>query len=154
MIKTVPLGTILALCVEQFWSYIENIVIPNIYPENAYTGDRLNFQDRKYTSDLMAFRVGPVRLRQQRRRPISCNRKGPFQKEEKAPCDQTFSEGNYNAGSWYKPMKNNSINLGKDIWELAYIYRTAIDLRGVSYSGIYETYTGAGYAAELGVNLS
>ena len=108
----------------------------------------------KYTSDLMAFRVGPVRLRQQRRRPISCNRKGPFQKEEKSPCDQTFSEGNYHAGSWYKPMKNNSINLGKDIWELAYIYRTAIDLRGVSYSGIYETYTGAGYAAELGVNLS
>lgn len=133
---------------------MENIVIPNIYPENDYNGDRLKYQQRKYISDLTSLRVGPVRLRQQRRRPMSCNRYGGLVNVNwtvKAPCDQTLSEGNYHAGNWYKP-KHNISTKNMDILSLAYIYHSETELRGVGYTGIHKKYSGAGYPAVLGVN--
>ena len=155
--------------VGSFWEWIDETMIPEIYNEYDYLGDRLNWRERKFLSDRASYRVGPVRLRQIRRMPNSCredsswainysNNFGENLPSNRTPCQQKNTEQMaIKAGSWYNqilsPQEIEWAFEDGDLWELAWIYQNQEDLRGVPYKGLLDFYSGDGYSAELGVNL-
>merc|ERR1712048_899070 len=152
------------LTVDHFWSWLEETVLPEVYKEEDYLGERKNWKERKFLWDDTSYRVGPIRLRQIRRIPKSCNTENEeayalgFKFFDRAPCVQVKERGAFEAGSWYNRELNEAeIKEAKDdgdLWTLAYIWQSAGDLRGVPYSGTIKfDYGGGGYSAELGVNL-
>ena len=152
--------------IQDFWGWVDETVLPNVYREYDYLGNRANWRDRKFLHDNTSYRVGPTRLRQLRRQPNSCI---PGSKESKlfwdfgvevtrAPCNQGNTEKvSIKPGSWYNnPLTDQELEWAfedGDLWELAWIYQSAEDLRGVPYTGEMKFYEGGGYSAELGVNL-
>ena len=137
--------------VSDFWIYVDNTLIPNLYVERHPTSNqKLKWKERLYVKDLASFRIGPARLRQIRRAPHNSVWKDWFPlKYEGDRRDSNF--GNWSSVLEDQELRNEALMDG-DLMQIAYLYQTATDLRGVPYIGRLNNYEGGGYTAELGVN--
>lgn len=52
--------------IPKYWEWVNAVLIPGLYANSKYNGDRLNWRESLATSDFNLFRVGVGRLRQQR----------------------------------------------------------------------------------------
>jgi hypothetical protein len=52
--------------IDEFFSWLNDTAIVNLFPDNHYTGERLPWRVRQFMNDGSNFRVGPPRLRQMR----------------------------------------------------------------------------------------
>ena len=55
-----------------FWVFMENTAVPVLYWAKLYSGKNTVRKDRQYLDDMYSFRVGSVRLRQNRVVPGKC----------------------------------------------------------------------------------
>jgi len=50
----------------EYYDWMNQTVLPTMFPQVDYTGVNLHWRKRQFIADLAKFRVGPPRLRQLR----------------------------------------------------------------------------------------
>ncbi|KAK3090920.1 hypothetical protein FSP39_015723 [Pinctada imbricata] len=136
---------------DDYVKWLSETVFPAVFPEEEYNGERLHWRWRQYFSDLTNFRVGPPRLRQLRVTKtmedipiVGMSKVYPnynMLKEE----DRDF------CFSWLAPpcdKEREAYSFSYRAWK----FTKASDIWGIPIAGLYNTYGGGGYIAELDVN--
>jgi hypothetical protein len=54
---------------EDVMTFLSQTLIPNLFPENDYSGQALSWRYKLFSLDGVSFRLGPVRVRQIRVNP-------------------------------------------------------------------------------------
>ena len=54
---------------QKFWNWTHQIFLPTLYLEDWYNGDKNPPDEARLSSNLVAYRLGPPRLRQVRVKP-------------------------------------------------------------------------------------
>nr|XP_006820685.1 PREDICTED: polycystic kidney disease protein 1-like 2-like [Saccoglossus kowalevskii] len=138
-----------------YLEYIRGAVIPSLYADTTYNGDRIHWRQRRYLANHITYRIGPARLRQLRVRPELCDAP-PLMDEYVKQCEvdydvkKTEDRGLYGA-SW-SPI-NESFTEPDNPYALPWLFATAEELDGVSLYGQIAWYSGGGYTAELGSTI-
>ncbi|XP_077991610.1 polycystin-1-like protein 2 [Glandiceps talaboti] len=137
-----------------FYIWVNEILLPGLYPTEAYNGDDLgniNKDLKMFIDDgYFAYRIGSPRFRQLRVPTDSCS-PPPETAFLFSECNGDYNlltqdETNYGEG-WsddYDPNKT-SIGFRDDVW----IYHNMTDLEGVPLYGVETLYSGGGYVAVL-----
>ncbi|XP_076075764.1 polycystin-1-like protein 2 [Mytilus galloprovincialis] len=134
---------------EHIWKWIKLELLPNLYVSKHWNGDPLGSLGERIVSTLQSYRVGPIRLRQERVRPESCNI--PFVIHSViGVCSLDWStdvgdEQTYSKGWLPLPTGVTYDNIPNYPWK----YRGLMDNEGIPYKGTFGTYPGGGYVADL-----
>ncbi|XP_045211050.2 uncharacterized protein LOC123562481 [Mercenaria mercenaria] len=138
--------------IDEYFDWLNNTAISNMFPENELTGERLPWRVRQFINDESNFRVGPPRLRQMRARkqkPCSI----PYIESE--DCLDKYSESTEDDSSYCIGWKNGPCDDKERAFRLsssAWKYTSAFDIWGLPITGVYTTYGGGGYIAKLSVD--
>ncbi|XP_076816222.1 uncharacterized protein LOC143462076 isoform X1 [Clavelina lepadiformis] len=133
------------------FDYIENSLLPALYPTHKYNGDVKLWRDRIFVSDDVNYRVGPSRLRQLRMKPSACLTDQVLAHYKMRPCVDHYSIFDDDTTS-YGPMwieLNRTSSLEADYWK----YQDAGASQAIPILAAVNTYGGGGYLADLGVNV-
>ncbi|XP_070548690.1 polycystin-1-like protein 2 isoform X2 [Ptychodera flava] len=138
-----------------YFQYIRAIVIPSLYADKWYNGERIHWRQRRYISNHVGYRVGPARLRQLRVMPELC--KGPsIMSEYVVKCDVGYdmskTEDKTLYGESWTPI-NASFTEPDNAYALPWLYASADELNGGSLYGHITWYGGGGYTAEFGSTI-
>ncbi|XP_066296162.1 polycystin-1-like protein 2 [Branchiostoma lanceolatum] len=79
---------------DQFYSWLEDVLLPTLYPSAWYNGRKMKYLDRQFAQNTAAFRIGPPRLTQIRQRP------GAKAKDKDAGRGWDVPPGNMSCTSW------------------------------------------------------
>ncbi|KAJ8307755.1 hypothetical protein KUTeg_014695 [Tegillarca granosa] len=138
---------------EQLIQWFNWTAFPALFPEKEYNSKQLHWRWRQYFSDLYNYRVGPPRLRQLRVRKEERNIP-EFGNVVYYPNYNLLTETDENlCYSWKKPpcdLEMEAYSFSYGAWK----HTSATDIWGVPVMGLYTTYGGGGYIAELDVNWS
>lgn len=140
--------------VYEFYRWIEDIFLPNMYPTTLYNGDPVEGEDLLFTTGGWNRRVGKVRLRQSRVRPGSCSIPDVF-KESIEVCYGRYSESEEETSN-YLPV-NNYLDPPSHLsgaeaaaFDPTFVWHSADDLDQLSWEGKTKTkYGGGGYVFDL-----
>ncbi|XP_064595268.1 polycystin-1-like protein 2 [Liolophura sinensis] len=139
--------------VEQYFSWLNKTAFPALFHELYDNQSRRTWGDRFFIRDLQNVRVGPPRLRQVRTVHASvCAVRGIALKV----CD-TFSASSREEDSDYCigwksgpcAQEERAFKLTSKAWK----YTSSSEVWGIPVSGVYNSYSGGGYIAELNINL-
>ncbi|KAI8514012.1 hypothetical protein Bbelb_083360, partial [Branchiostoma belcheri] len=83
---------------DQFYSWLEEVLLPTLYPSSWYNGRRMKYLDRQFAHNTESFRIGPPRLTQ--------TRQGPVTKEKSAGHGWNVLPGNMSCNSWRFSIPN------------------------------------------------
>lgn len=121
---------------DNFWSFVEDVMLGALYWENWYNNQSTLADDRNilYENRLL----GSPRIRQLRVRNDSCNVHSDFKKA----ITQCFDN--------YSPHFEDKSPFGL-MNGTAWTYHTEKDLNGADHWGLLSSYSGAGYYADLGI---
>ncbi|KAM7305363.1 polycystin-2 [Ixodes scapularis] len=122
--------------IDNFWSFVEDVMINSLYWENWYNNRSTSADDRNilYENRLL----GSPRIRQLRVRNDSCNVHPDFKKAI-TQCYDTYSPHFEDKGPF--GLMNGS----------AWTYHSEKELDGADHWGMLSSYSGAGYYADLGI---
>ncbi|CAG5115237.1 unnamed protein product, partial [Candidula unifasciata] len=135
----------------EYFAWLENILVPWLFPEEDYSGRSIISEDRQYTSVWSLYRLGAPRLRQVRMKKGDCMYDSVYTGQcvdkfsiihqettefclgwSPIPCPPT-DQFHVTAGAWY--------------------YRLDISILEFPIAGEYNTYGGKGYTVNLDINL-
>lgn len=121
---------------DNFWSFVEDVMLGALYWENWYNNQSTLADDRNilYENRLL----GSPRIRQLRVRNDSCNVHSDFKKA----ITQCFDN--------YSPHFEDKSPFGL-MNGTAWTYHTEKELNGADHWGLLSSYSGAGYYADLGI---
>lgn len=121
---------------DNFWSFVEDVMLNALYWENWYNNRSMASDDRNilYENRLL----GSPRIRQLRVRNDSCNVHPDFKKAI-TQCYDNYSP-HFEDDSPFGPMNGS-----------AWTYHTEKELGGTMHWGLLTAYSGAGYYADLGI---
>ncbi|XP_077506009.1 polycystin-2-like isoform X1 [Amblyomma americanum] len=121
---------------DNFWSFVEDVMLGALYWENWYNNQSTLADDRNilYENRLL----GSPRIRQLRVRNDSCNVHSDFKKAI-TQCFDSYSPHFEEKGPF--GLMNGS----------AWTYHTEKELKGADHWGLLSSYSGAGYYADLGI---
>ncbi|KAL1425989.1 hypothetical protein MTO96_018639 [Rhipicephalus appendiculatus] len=121
---------------DNFWSFVEDVMLGALYWENWYNNQSTLADDRNilYENRLL----GSPRIRQLRVRNDSCNVHSDFKKA----ITQCFDN--------YSPHFEDKSPFGL-MNGSAWTYHTEKELNGADHWGLLSSYSGAGYYADLGI---
>ncbi|XP_037559905.1 polycystin-2-like [Dermacentor silvarum] len=121
---------------DNFWSFVEDVMLGALYWENWYNNQSTLADDRNilYENRLL----GSPRIRQLRVRNDSCNVHSDFKKAI-TQCFDNYSPHFEDKGSF--GLMNGT----------AWTYHTEKELKGADHWGLLSSYSGAGYYADLGI---
>lgn len=122
--------------IDNFWSFVEDVMLGALYWENWYNNQSTLADDRNilYENRLL----GSPRIRQLRVRNDSCNVHSDFKKAI-TQCFDSYSPHFEEKGPF--GLMNGS----------AWTYHTEKELHGANHWGLLSSYSGAGYYADLGI---
>ncbi|XP_077985128.1 polycystin-1-like protein 2 [Glandiceps talaboti] len=138
-----------------YLQYIRAVVVPSLYADEWYNGDRLHWRQRRYISNYVTYRVGPARLRQLRVRPELCDAPpimADFVKQCEVDYDISDTEDRQLYGDSWAPL-NDSFTAPNNPYALPWLYASAEELDGGSLYGRITWYGGGGYTAEFGSTI-
>ncbi|XP_078495959.1 uncharacterized protein LOC100175984 [Ciona intestinalis] len=142
--------------VEYFYRFVNQTLLPNLYPNHWYNGDKKSWRDRSFLTDEQSYRVGPARLRQIRVNEHQCPMVAAGQRRCRGHF-QFFDEETRSFAPGWRPLPNITTPPNDEIDEDpsagAWRHQTWMEMRGVPFVGSLAVYPGGGYSAELGVNL-
>ncbi|XP_065286738.1 polycystin-2-like isoform X1 [Dermacentor albipictus] len=121
---------------DNFWSFVEDVMLGALYWENWYNNQSTLADDRNilYENRLL----GSPRIRQLRVRNDSCNVHSDFKKAI-TQCFDNYSPHFEDKGPF--GLMNGT----------AWTYHTEKSLNGADHWGLLSSYSGAGYYADLGI---
>ncbi|XP_037518166.1 polycystin-2 [Rhipicephalus sanguineus] len=121
---------------DNFWSFVEDVMLGALYWENWYNNQSTLADDRNilYENRLL----GSPRIRQLRVRNDSCNVHSDFKKAI-TQCFDNYSPHFEDKGPF--GLMNGT----------AWTYHTEKELNGADHWGLLSSYSGAGYYADLGI---
>ncbi|XP_033743898.1 polycystic kidney disease protein 1-like 2 [Pecten maximus] len=135
--------------VSDFWSWLEKTLLPNMYLTHKWNGDLADDEEQRLISTRTAYRVGPIRVRQQRVKREGC-KVSTYMRNIIASCavdwdiddadDQTYGD------SWQPPKVNESFT---HIVNYPWKYRPFLDTGGLPYAGELGVYPGGGYIVDF-----
>ncbi|XP_019639679.1 PREDICTED: uncharacterized protein LOC109481537 [Branchiostoma belcheri] len=81
---------------DQFYSWLEDVWMPTLYPTTWYNGKNMKFLDRQFAHNTGSFRIGPPRLTQVRQLPIS----DTMARTSSDELGWSFLQGNGSGNCW------------------------------------------------------
>ncbi|KAK3091662.1 hypothetical protein FSP39_021645 [Pinctada imbricata] len=135
--------------VDGFWSYLKDYLVHQLYTTDHWNGEPLPDSQRRLVSSMVAYRVGPLRVRQQRVRKDSCQAI-PLMHAFVSQCSREWSvrfedDTKYRTG-WMSLRSNETVdNLMNYPWK----HKSLFDNAGVPYVGEFGVYPGGGYVVDL-----
>ncbi|XP_062611467.1 uncharacterized protein LOC134273293 [Saccostrea cucullata] len=133
---------------DQFWNWSENALLQGLYNNKFYNGDPVI---DKLIIDKQSILVGGARLRQLRITPELCFIPLNYFAKECMPSYDMFYEDKTNYKLRWNPVNDSDPT---DFPHPFFSYQSMWELSGYPYQGIFETYNGGGYVAELGATFS
>jgi hypothetical protein len=134
-----------------FWTYLEEVFLPELYATPWYNGKRLTWRERLMTRNRYSIRVGAPRIRQLRIKKSSCNVPLAF-KNLLSNCRGDYDWLNDDTGDYFKgwlPIQNQT-NCLKSSW----CYQNTLKTKSAPLTGMFTTYKGGGYVVSLGRTLN
>ncbi|XP_078613154.1 polycystin-1-like [Branchiostoma floridae x Branchiostoma japonicum] len=134
-----------------FWTWVNNTLIPGLYTGSWYNGKRTTLLEQQFLADKLSFRVGPARMRQLRVPPsdlcqIKLDVAGFVEGCTMEYSTELEDQMAYLPGWKYHP--NASVLADALQW----VYQSSTDLGVDSTSGRLTTYSGGGYEADFGTS--
>ncbi|XP_055995228.1 uncharacterized protein LOC125649388 [Ostrea edulis] len=133
---------------KQFWNWSENALLQGLYNKEFYNGEPVL---DKLIIDKQSILVGGARLRQLRVTPELCYSPINYFAGECMPEYDMFYEDQTNYKLRWNPVNDSDPT---DFPHPFFSYQSMWELSGYPYQGIFQTYSGGGYVAELGTTLS
>ncbi|XP_050394123.2 polycystic kidney disease protein 1-like 2 isoform X2 [Patella vulgata] len=144
-------GTIFkARTMTDFWKWTRAELIPTLYISNTFNGDPITFSgDKRMISNMAAYRVGPVRLRQHRIEKRKC--KLPFQlRKSRILCNGEWGWSTQDLKAYREGWKAVGVNESVDgLVNYPWKYRTDSETKGAPHAGKIGVYPSGGYIADL-----
>ncbi|CAC5416734.1 PKD1L2 [Mytilus coruscus] len=133
--------------------WINETLIPFLFPRYHTNGDRLNAHRRLYVQDQVNFRVGPMRLRHVRAVQEPCRTQfwGNF------TCYDEYSIYGEDDESYCVAWEPRPCVRGQAVYNMtsaAWNFVSSVDIWGLPVTGLHSTYGGGGYIAEFIVNYN
>ncbi|XP_076075499.1 polycystin-1-like protein 2 [Mytilus galloprovincialis] len=133
--------------------WIDDTLIPFLFPRYHSNGDQLNADRRLYVQDNVNFRVGPLRLRQLRAvaEPCSTQFWGNF------TCYDEYSISGEDDVNYCVAWEPHPCVRGQAVYNMtsaAWNFVSSVDIWGLPVAGLQSTYGGGGYIAEFMVNYN
>ncbi|KAK3094947.1 hypothetical protein FSP39_008255 [Pinctada imbricata] len=128
-----------------FWNWTEHALLEGLYGNTVYNGDAS--PETRLTQDMQAFLIGGARLRQLRIIPDLCYSPLNYFTVE---CMREYSMGDEQRDTYgiqWVTVNNSDPLFGAHPF---FTYQDGSTLSGYPYWGIFATYSGGGYVAELG----
>ncbi|XP_046579091.1 uncharacterized protein LOC124286712 isoform X1 [Haliotis rubra] len=134
-----------------YFQWLNETVIPNLFPVTNFNGSRLTPNTRLRISDLSNYRVGAPRLRQVRQAEKSCTI--PFVGKTKCyPQYDLATEENRDWCSHWQYQAKCPDKEALAVTNAAWTFVSALDIWGLPITGERGVYGGGGYIAELDIN--
>ncbi|CAC5388020.1 PKD1L2 [Mytilus coruscus] len=133
--------------------WIDETLIPFLFPRYHTNGDQVNADKRLYVQDQVNFRVGPMRLRQLRAVQEPCRKQfwGNF------TCYDEYSIYGEDDGNYCVAWEPHPCVRGQAVYNMtsaAWNFVSSVDIWGLPVTGLHSTYGGGGYIAEFIVNYN
>ncbi|XP_052071199.1 polycystin family receptor for egg jelly-like [Mytilus californianus] len=136
--------------IAQFWNWTQNALLNSLYYTDWYNGDVFS-DSSSLIQDKQTLLVGSARLRQLRTIPYKCV----------APLDYLIEYCRDDYSSFSEDKKDYKLNWDSlngsdptDIPDSLFSYSKSSDIDGYPYWGIFSTYGGGGYVADLGTTMT
>ncbi|XP_076075491.1 location of vulva defective 1-like isoform X2 [Mytilus galloprovincialis] len=135
------------------YTWIDDTLIPFLFPRYDNNGDQLKANRRLYVQDQVNFRVGPMRLRQLRAAEEPCRTQfwGNF------ACYDEYSISGEDDGNYCVAWEPRPCVRGQNVYNMTYAawnFVSSVDIWGLPATGLHSTYGGGGYIAEFIVNYN
>ncbi|CAH1773828.1 unnamed protein product [Owenia fusiformis] len=147
---------------KKFMEWMDEELLPVMFADVDYKGDKLTWKDQLYMEDLANFRVGPMRLRQLRQKedlsePNTLEPNVVVNTTDGTPTCERAKYGWYEFGNeedrdfclgWKSqpcPPAEAPYSWSSPAWN----YTSAFDVWGIPILGLVDTYSGGGYIATL-----
>ncbi|XP_071131885.1 uncharacterized protein [Mytilus edulis] len=135
------------------YTWIDETLIPFLFPRYHTNGDQLKADKRLYVQDQVNFRVGPMRLRQLRAVQEPCRKQfwGNF------TCYDDYSIYGEDDGNYCVAWEPHPCVRGQAVYNMtsaAWNFVSSVDIWGRPVTGLHSTYGGGGYIAEFIVNYN
>ncbi|XP_060067156.1 uncharacterized protein LOC132547416 [Ylistrum balloti] len=142
--------------VSDYWNWLENKLIPNLYATQYSDGSEIKpWWDKRCIKDMESRRVGLPRLRQLRVKEDTCVVNPKLSTIIKHCRDEygwTDDDAKHYLPGWVKPPKENITALREE--KSPWIYQNSIQLKSAPYIGTISTYKGGGYVAMFERNVT
>ncbi|XP_063447743.1 polycystin-2-like protein 2 [Mytilus trossulus] len=135
------------------YTWIDETLIPFLFPRYHSNGDQLKVNRRLYIQDQVNFRVGPMRLRQLRAVQEPCR----TQLWDNFTCYDEYSISGEENGNYCVAWESQPCVRGQAVYNMTYAawnFVSSADIWGLPVTGLYSTYGGGGYIAEFIVNYN
>ncbi|KAK3612419.1 hypothetical protein CHS0354_032020 [Potamilus streckersoni] len=132
-----------------FWQWMNTVLVPSLYLSNLYNGQPAGNTEQRMIGSEVAYRVGPVRLRQQRVQQVEC-RCPPVMNLFIETCSMDWGFGLDDETTYdenWKPL-SPLLDISK-IPNYPWKYWSMMDVEGIPYAGQRGLYNGGGYIADL-----
>ncbi|XP_065681240.1 polycystin-1-like protein 2 isoform X2 [Hydra vulgaris] len=142
---------------KDFWPWMENFFLLQVYPDPWYNLSELNSNTKKkdfpgklFLNDLNSKIVNGIRVRQIRVQPISCIKASLVAEYVKKDCFSQYASASEETKdfylNWTLPKQSN---LSKNSLKTPWSYQTWQELDGYPYVTDLNTYYGGGYVIEI-----
>ncbi|XP_071106159.1 polycystin family receptor for egg jelly-like [Haliotis cracherodii] len=132
-----------------FWNWTRYHLLPNLYANKHFDGSPLEERGLRFVSNMVAYRVGPVRFRQQRVVTGQCHKPADIPKNF-AKCSHGWSWENQDTTlyleGWQRVLSNVTPTTPLNYpWG----YKTFTKTNGIPHVGKVGVYPAGGYVADL-----
>ncbi|XP_060067155.1 uncharacterized protein LOC132547415 [Ylistrum balloti] len=135
--------------VSDFWDWMEKILLPNMYLTHKWNGAPADDEEQRLISTRTAYRVGPIRVRQQRVKKGGC-KVSTYMRNIIDSCavdwDNDDADNDAYREAWHKATANESFD---HIVNYPWKYRPFLDTGGLPYAGEIGVYPGGGYIVDF-----
>ncbi|VDI78620.1 Hypothetical predicted protein [Mytilus galloprovincialis] len=136
--------------IPQFWNWTQNALLNSLYYTDWYNGDVFT-DSSSLIQDKQTLLVGSARLRQLRTVPYKCVAPLDYLIEYCRDDYSSFSEDKKDYKLKWDPLDASDPT---DIPDSLFSYSQSSDIDGYPYWGIFSTYGGGGYVADLGTTMT
>ncbi|XP_062619009.1 polycystin-1-related protein-like [Saccostrea cucullata] len=134
--------------VPDFWNWLLEILLPRLYISKQWNNMPVDDNEKRMIATRVAYRVGPVRIRQQRVKQEECNAV-PMMYKFIETCSQEWSVTMEDDATYTEGWKGSKVNQSTMLMNYPWKHRSLFDDAGLPFSGEFGIYTGGGYIADL-----
>ncbi|KAL3877870.1 hypothetical protein ACJMK2_035514 [Sinanodonta woodiana] len=135
------------------FTWLNKTALPSLFPERSLNGQKLHWREREFIAGFGSYRLGPPRLRQLRVKEAEIfiphlgkfTSFGTYGISTEVSENYCFSWKTFTTCSPFKEVTGYS----SEAWK----YTNALDIWGYPMAGVFNTYGGGGYIAQLAVDL-
>ncbi|XP_078615709.1 polycystin-1-like protein 2 [Branchiostoma floridae x Branchiostoma japonicum] len=141
--------------VDDYWSWARDVLVPGLFQEQHYNGDKLGWRRKRFISDAVSYRIGAARFKQIRVKSRSC---GFHQRYTSLFLNQECNSGNSFSGGEKRDFLPgwrllSSSNSSEDFHEQSpWTYQIPDSGGELPVMADIATYGSGGYVAGVGGN--